>query len=118
MELTEEQKEFNREVSRIRVRVEHAIGSAKFMRIIKEECRLRASRFIEQIFTACTTLHNLRIKIKPWVYKKTIYVSSIILMKVLLPPQYACFLLRTFQIRQWKKEKIFYPDHNNFGLVL
>lgn len=38
-------------------------------------------------------------------------------MKVLLPPQYACFPLRTSQIRQWKKEKIFYPGHNNFGLV-
>lgn len=46
--LTEEQKEFNREVSRIRVRVEYAIGSVRFMRIVKEECRLKANWFVEQ----------------------------------------------------------------------
>ena len=67
--LTQEQKEFNKEVSRIRVRVEHAIGSAKFMRIVKDECRLRANQFVERIFTTCVALHNLRIKIKPWTYK-------------------------------------------------
>lgn len=67
--LTEEQKEFNREVSRIRVRVEHAIGSAKFMRIVKDKCRFRADQFVEHIFTTCAALHNLRIKIKPWTYK-------------------------------------------------
>ncbi|RHE91402.1 hypothetical protein DW712_11365 [Bacteroides intestinalis] len=56
MELTEEQKEFNREVSHIRVRVEHAIGSAKFMRIVKEECRLRTNKFVKYIYdTYCFT---------------------------------------------------------------
>ncbi|MBX9188069.1 transposase family protein [Bacteroides sp. K03] len=47
--LTEEQKEFNREVSRIMVRVEHAIGIAKFMKIVKDKCRLRANQFVERI---------------------------------------------------------------------
>lgn len=67
--LSEEDKEFNRQVSSIRVRVEHAIGSVKFMRIVKDECRLRANCFVERIFTTCAALHNLRIKIKPWTYK-------------------------------------------------
>ncbi|MEY8723187.1 transposase family protein [Bacteroides stercorirosoris] len=67
--LTEEQKEFNREVSRIRVRVEYAIGSVRFMRIVKEECRLKANWFVKQFFTTYAALHNLRIKIKPWAYK-------------------------------------------------
>lgn len=36
-ELTDDEKDFNRKVSRVRVRVEHAIGSAKIMRIVKDE---------------------------------------------------------------------------------
>lgn len=67
--LSQEQKEFNRQVSSIRVRVEHAIGSAKVMRIVKDECRLRTNFFVERIFVTCAALHNLRIKIRPWEYK-------------------------------------------------
>lgn len=67
--LSEEQKELNKKVSSIRVCVEHAIGSAKFMRIVKDECCLRANSFVERIFVTCAALHNLRIKNKPWVYK-------------------------------------------------
>ncbi|WP_291528092.1 hypothetical protein [Bacteroides sp. UBA939] len=62
-------KGFNTEVSRIRVRVEHAIGSAKVMRIVKDECRLRANSFVERVFATCAALHNLRINSKPWTYK-------------------------------------------------
>lgn len=68
-ELSKEEKKANREISRIRVRVEHAIGSAKLMRMVKDECRLRANLFVERIFATCAALHNLRIKIKPWAYK-------------------------------------------------
>ncbi|WP_291529221.1 transposase family protein [Bacteroides sp. UBA939] len=52
-ELSARQKDFNTEVSRIRVRVEHTIGSAKVMRIVKDECRLRANSFVERIFATC-----------------------------------------------------------------
>ncbi|MDR1089646.1 MAG: transposase family protein [Prevotella sp.] len=68
-ELSEEDKIINREISRVRVRVEHAIGGIKFMRIVKEECRLRANSFVEHIFATCAALHNLRIKVNPWKYK-------------------------------------------------
>lgn len=56
-------------ISRIRVRVEQAIGSTKFMRIFKDECRFRANQFVERIFALCAALHNLSIKIEPWTYK-------------------------------------------------
>lgn len=68
-ELTKEEKDSNREISRIRVRVEHAIGGTKIMRIVKDECRLRANAFVERIISTCAALHNLRIKINPWKYK-------------------------------------------------
>jgi len=68
-ELTSEEKEHNREISSFRVRVEHAIGSAKHMRIVKDECRLRADNFVRRIFCTCAAMHNFRIKINPWHYK-------------------------------------------------
>ena len=68
-ELSKEEKKNNREISKIRVRVEHAIGSVKFMRIVKDECRLRANQFVERIFPICAALHNLRIKTEPWTYR-------------------------------------------------
>lgn len=68
-ELTKEEKEDNRKISSFRIRVEHAIGSIKHMRIVKDECRLRAENFVQRIFKTCTALHNFRIIIKPWHYK-------------------------------------------------
>jgi hypothetical protein len=69
-ELTAEEKEYNRKISSFRVRVEHVIGSVKHMRIVKDECRLRAGSFIQRIFRTCAALHNFRIKINPWHYEK------------------------------------------------
>lgn len=68
-ELTQEEKEYNKMVSSFRIRVEHAIGSTKFMRIAKDECRLRANDFPAQIYRTCAALHNFRIKMNPWNYK-------------------------------------------------
>jgi hypothetical protein len=67
--LTREEKEYNRQVASFRIRVEHAIGSAKRLRIVKDECRLRANNFVNRIFKTCAALHNFRIKINPWHYK-------------------------------------------------
>jgi hypothetical protein len=67
-QLTLQQKECNREISSFRVRVEHAIGSAKRMRIVKDECRLRAGNFVGKVFKTCAALHNFRIKSSPWHY--------------------------------------------------
>lgn len=68
-ELSDEQKEENRKISSFRVRIEHAIGSVKRCRIVKDECRLRKNKFVETVFRTCAGLHNLRITLKPFDYK-------------------------------------------------
>jgi hypothetical protein len=67
-DLTVQEKEYNREISSFRVRIEHAIGSIKRMRIVKEECRLRVDNLVKRILKTCAALHNFRIKINPWLY--------------------------------------------------
>jgi hypothetical protein len=67
--LTKKEKVHNREISSYRVRVEHAIGGVKRMRIVKDECRLRTGNFVQRIFRTCAAIHNFRIKINPWHYE-------------------------------------------------
>jgi len=67
--LTGRQQAQNRLISKVRVRVEHAIGSIKRMRIVKDTCRLRKEDACQSVFKTCVGLHNLRIKIKPFNYK-------------------------------------------------
>jgi hypothetical protein len=68
-ELTPEQKQHNRLISSFRVRVEHAIGSIKRYRTVKDECRLRKDFFVESVFVTCAALHNFRIKDRPFAYE-------------------------------------------------
>jgi hypothetical protein len=68
-EMTKEQKELNRYIASFRVRVEHAIGSVKRYRIVKEECRLRKNHFVDKVFLCCAALHNFRILRQPFNYK-------------------------------------------------
>jgi hypothetical protein len=68
-DLTQEQKARNREIAADRVRVEHAIGSVKRERIVKDECRLRKNNFVNNIFALCAALHNFRLGTKPFNYK-------------------------------------------------
>jgi hypothetical protein len=68
-ELTTEQKRSNQQISAFRVRVEHAIGSVKRYRIVKDECRLRKNSFVDRIFCSCAALHNFRLKARPFRYK-------------------------------------------------
>jgi flagellar biosynthesis chaperone FliJ len=67
-ELTEQQKQYNRYISQVRVRVEHAIGSMKRYRIVKDECRLRKNKFVHSILHTCAALHNFRILKKTFQY--------------------------------------------------
>ena len=67
-EPSEGQKDKNREISSVRVRVEHFIGSIKRMRIVKDECRLRKEGFVSSIMKTCTGLHNLRVMMNPFNY--------------------------------------------------
>ena len=58
--LTDEQKAYNRKVSAIRVKVEHHIGSAKILKVLREECRLRKNRIVYGLFHTGAAIHNLR----------------------------------------------------------
>ena len=59
-DLTAEQKAENRQISSRRIRGEHAIGGAKRLRIVKDECRLHANDFVGRIFHIAAGLHNWR----------------------------------------------------------
>lgn len=59
-ELTAEQKAGNTEISKTRIKVEHAIGGAKILRIVKDECRLRKNDFVSKIFHLAAGIHNWR----------------------------------------------------------
>ena len=67
-ELTREQKGENKRISSVRVRVEHAIGSIKRLRIVKDECRLRRGGFVDSVMKTAAGLHNLRLIYRPFHY--------------------------------------------------
>jgi len=68
-ELTPEQKENNRQISRLRIRVEHAIGGVKRYRIVKDQVRARKDNFQDRVMETCCGLHNFRLNFRPWHYK-------------------------------------------------
>ena len=71
-ELTKEEKEENSRISSFRVRVEHAIGSTKRYRIVKDECRLRKNNFVDTVLRSCAGLHNFRLKTRPFTYENNL----------------------------------------------
>lgn len=56
--LTDEQKGLNKEVSKERIFVEHAIGGVKIYRILKNRCRLKAMEIKDRILGVCAGLWN------------------------------------------------------------
>jgi hypothetical protein len=67
-ELTPEQKENNRRISSLRIRVEHAIGGVKRYRIVKDLLRVRKNNFRDRAMETCCGLHNFRLNFRPWHY--------------------------------------------------
>lgn len=67
-ELTQEAKEANRQLARIRVRVEHAIGGVKRYRIVKDRLRNWKTGFRDLVMETCCGLHNFRLNFRPWKY--------------------------------------------------
>jgi hypothetical protein len=63
-ELTKEQKEQNREISKFRVLVEHAICGAKRCRIVKDRLRCHKDGFDDLVMELACGLHNYRITVK------------------------------------------------------
>jgi len=62
--LTQEQKQQNREISRFRVLVEHAICGAKRCRIVKDRLRCHKQGFDDLIMELACGLHNFRLTMK------------------------------------------------------
>jgi hypothetical protein len=70
-QLTAEEKERNREISRVRIRVEHTIGGVKRYRIVKDQLRNWKQDFRDQVMETCCGLHNFRLNFRPWHYFST-----------------------------------------------
>jgi len=59
--LTTEEKAQNRAISRVRVRVEHAIGGAKVFHIVRDVYRNHKQHFEDLVMETACGLHNLRL---------------------------------------------------------
>jgi hypothetical protein len=59
-ELSEEEKQANREISRERVVIEHLISGVKRLRIIKEEMSLKVENISDDVMEIACGMHNLR----------------------------------------------------------
>ena len=68
----------NRLISGIRVRIEHAIGSVKRYRIVKEKSRTWKPGFRDLVFETCCGLHNFRLNFRPWRYKPITYLKCLL----------------------------------------
>lgn len=70
-QLTAEEKERNREIARVRIRVEHAIGGVKRYRIVKDQLRNWKQDFRDLVIETCCGLHNFRLNFRHWHYFST-----------------------------------------------
>lgn len=61
-QLTKEQKEYNKEVSKVRIYVEHAIGGLKRYRVLINRNRLKKYSLKNDILGICAGLWNFKIK--------------------------------------------------------
>lgn len=67
-ELTVEQKHNNKLISKVRIKVEHAIGGGKRLRIVKDKVRAWKDEFRDFVMEIACAIHNFRLKFRPWVY--------------------------------------------------
>ena len=62
--LSKVQKEKNKQVSRERIFVEHAIGGMKIFRILKNRCRQKLEEIKNKIIGICAGLWNYKLQAK------------------------------------------------------
>ena len=60
-ELTDQQKELNREQSKVRVLIEHVNASVKRCRIVKDKFRSWVYEWRDEVIIIACALHNLRV---------------------------------------------------------
>jgi hypothetical protein len=58
-ELSAEQKEYNRELGKERIYVEHSIGGMKRYRILEHRNRIKSREVLDQVIGVCAGLWNL-----------------------------------------------------------
>lgn len=63
-ELNDQQEQWNKWVSKIRVKVEHIIASVKIFRKVKEKFRGRLFNREDRVMLVACALHNLKLKVK------------------------------------------------------
>ena len=69
-DLTVEEKENNRAISLIRIRVEQvSIAGIKRYRIVKDKLRNSKIGFSDSVMETCCGLHNFRLNFRPWCYQ-------------------------------------------------
>jgi hypothetical protein len=64
--LTDEEKAFNQQLARRRVRIEHVNSSVKRCRIVKDTIRLFRDSVRDMVAEICCALHNFRVRLTPW----------------------------------------------------
>jgi hypothetical protein len=64
--LTDEQKAFNQQLARRRVRIEHVNSSVKRCRVVKDTIRMFKENVRDMVAEICCGLHNFRVRITPW----------------------------------------------------
>lgn len=77
-ELSYADKVRNRLIAGIRVRIEHAIGSVKRYRIVKDKSRNWKPGFRDLVIDICCGLHNFRLNFRPWHYKPITYLNCLL----------------------------------------
>ena len=60
VELTDEQKEYNKKVASVRVKIEHVIGGIKRLEIVGRKLRCKKGRFRDVVMMIACGLHNFR----------------------------------------------------------
>lgn len=65
-DLTQEQKDRNRSISKIRVRIEHVVSGFKRYRSVKDRCRNWVKGFTDLVVEIACGLHNFRLRFRPW----------------------------------------------------
>lgn len=61
--LNQEQKDYNKFVSKLRVKIEHIIGNIKINRKVKEKFRGRMYAREDVVMLVACSLHNLKVKV-------------------------------------------------------
>ena len=69
-ELTEAEKERNRRISQVRVRVEHAIAGVKRSRMVKDVLRNTKDGISDLSMLLACGVHNLRVQYRPQPLKR------------------------------------------------